>query len=54
MSALDVGQFFWLEIRRWGKMAQNCWSNIEVIPLNELEIKIIYMWFSNEMMQTLF
>lgn len=37
-----------------GKKAQNCWNNIEVIPLNELEIKVIYMWSSNEMLQTLF
>lgn len=54
MSALEVGQFFLARNPEMGKKAQNCWNNIEVIPLNELEIKIIYMLSSNEMLQTLF
>lgn len=54
MSALEVGQFFLARNPERGKKAQNCWNNIEVIPLNGLEIKIIYMLFSNEMLQTLF
>lgn len=54
MSALEVGQFFLARNPEVGKKTQNCWNNIKVIPPNELEIKIIYMWFSNEMMQTLF
>lgn len=49
MSALEVGQLFWLEIKK-GEKAQNCWNNIKVILLRGPEIKITYMCY----MQTLF
>lgn len=52
MSTLEVGHFFWLEIKK-GEKGQNSWNNIKVISLSRLEIQI-YMWLSNEMMHTLF